>query len=98
MTQPAAFAPDRSLLVGPGQVVKTGYVDVWQCRLACRAPMAAGDVADAYRKALQFGDRSEWPCPNGRWEGEVFWIHDGRHSWIASVMLGKTHILVAWVE
>lgn len=96
--EPVAISADRSLLVKPGKVVKTGYVDVWKVRLACRERMAVGDVSAAYQKLLQLGDSSEWPCPVGEWDGETFVVHDGRHCWVASVMLGKTHMLVAWME
>lgn len=92
------FTPDRSLAVPPGHIVVTGYVDVFRVRLACRERMAVGDVDRAYQRRLQMGDRQEWPCPNGRWDGETFTILDGRHEWLSAVMLGQTHILVAWVE
>lgn len=92
------FTPDRSLIVKPGQIVRTGYVDVFQCRLACRERMAVGDVDRAYQRVLQRGEDCSWPCPNGHWEGDRFIIEDGRHEWTASVMLGKSHILVAWIE
>lgn len=94
----AAFAEDRTLSVPPGAVVKTAYVDIWRVRLACRERMAVGDVGESYQKILQLGDRSRFPCPNGHWEGDEFVIHDGRHEFVASLMLGKTHILVAWVD
>jgi hypothetical protein len=93
-----AIAADRSMLVSPGQVVKTGYVDLFKCRLACRDRMAVGDVATAYQKLLQLGSGSAWPCPNGRWDGDVFEIHDGRHEYVAAVMLGRTQLFVAWIE
>lgn len=93
-----AYAVDRSLLVAAGQVVRTGYVDVFKCRLANRARMSVGDVGTAVQKLLQLGDGSAWPCPNGHWEGETFVIHDGRHEWVAAVMLGRTHLFVAWLE
>jgi hypothetical protein len=98
VTGPAAFSQDRSLLVAPGQVVKTGYVDVWKCRFSCRERMAVGDLATAFQKVQQLGDQSAWPCPNGHWEGEEFVIHDGRHEYLASLMVGRTHLLVAWLE
>lgn len=98
MPQPATFSADRSMQVKPGQVVKTGYVDVWKCRLACRDRMAVGDVGAAYQKLLQLGDNCAWPCPNGEWDGGTFTIHDGRHEYVAALMLGRKHLLVAWVE
>ena len=91
---------DRAMLIEPGHVVRTGYVPVFDCILANRERMAVGDVDRAYQRVLQQGARSQWPCPNGRWDADTgrFVILDGRHEWIASVMLGKSHVLVAWVE
>jgi hypothetical protein len=89
--------PDRSLRVPPGHIVRTGYVEVFRCRLANRERMAVGDVDRAFQRLL-LGADCQWPCPNGHWDGETFTILDGRHEYVASVMLGKTHILVAWIE
>jgi hypothetical protein len=94
----ASFADDRSLRVPAGKVVKSGYVSVWKCQLANRERMAVGDVAGAFGKLLQLGEDSLHPCPNGHWEGDEFVIHDGRHEYLASLMLGRQTILVAWVE
>jgi hypothetical protein len=98
---PVSTAEDRSLRVPRGQRVHTDYVSVWNVRLACRERMAVGDVGYAFQKLLQVGGDATWPCPNGYWEGEPgqsrFVIQDGRHEYLASVMLGKETILVAWV-
>lgn len=94
--------PDRHLVVAPGVKVHTAYVSVFDCVLANRERMAVGDVDRAFQKLLQLGDNCLWPCPNGHWRplpfGKQFVIEDGRHEWVASVMLGRTHILVAWLE
>lgn len=98
MSEPVAFAMDRSIRVPPGAVVKTGYVDIFKCRLACRERMAVGDVKLAYEKVLQQAGHAVWPFPNGYWDGDEFVIKDGRHEYIASLMVGHSHILVAWVD
>jgi hypothetical protein len=95
---PVAFAFDKSIAVPQGAIVRTGYVDVFAVRLACRERMAIGDVSEAYQKRLQLGDCEPFPCPTGYWEEGIFILIDGRHGWIANVMLGKTHILVSWLE
>jgi hypothetical protein len=63
--------------------------------------MSIGDVKVAYERLLQLGDSAAWPPPNGEWEGEEgnsrFVIFDGRHEYIASQMLGRELILVAWL-
>lgn len=86
------------MLVPAGHIVRTCYVSVWKCRLACRDRMAVGDVAAAYQRRIQLGGASEWPCPRGEWDGESFVIVDGRHSFVAALMLGNETILVAWLE
>lgn len=89
---------DRSLGVPAGHFIRTGYVDVFKVRLACRERMAIGDIDRAYQKRLQSGELHPFPCPNGRWDGDTFIILDGRHEWLATVALGHSHMLVAWIE
>lgn len=98
MTTAVATPADRSLSIAPGQIVKTGYAESHRVRLGCRARMAVGDVEAAYRRQLALGDHQAWPCPVGEWDGEMFVIHDGRHAYVAALMLGLTHILVAWIS
>lgn len=96
--QPVSIAGDRTIRVPSGAIVRTNYVDVFKVKLACRERMAVGDVGAAYQKVLQLGDHEQFPCPVGYWEEDTFVLQDGRHHWIASIMLGKTHILVSWIE
>lgn len=96
--EPVFTTEDRSIAVPPGHVIRTDYVHVDQVKLACRARMAVGDVDRAYQKRLQLGDRQPWPCPRGHWEGDRFVIVDGRHEYVATLMLGLEWVLVAWVE
>lgn len=96
--EPIRLAEDRSMLVPPGCIVRTGYVAVEAVTLACRDRMAIGDVKIAFERLLQFGENQPWPCPRGEWSGERFTIVDGRHEYVASLMLGRSHILVAWIE
>lgn len=93
-----SFAADRSLLVPPGHIVRTGYIPIFQCRLACRERMAIGDIKLAYERRLQLGSNQSWPPPVGHWEETVFMIEDGRHEWLAAVALGVEYILVAWLD
>lgn len=95
----AVWTPqDRSISVPPGHRVVTGYVHIDQIKIACRSRMAVGDVETAYRRQLALGDHQAFPCPNGRWDGDRFAIHDGRHAYVAALMIGITHLLVAWTE
>lgn len=96
--KPVLIAEDRSLAVPPGHIVETDYVHIHKCRLANRTRMAVGDVASAFHKRLNLGDHQPFPPPNGYWEGDTFVILDGRHEYIAALMLGFDQILVAWVS
>jgi hypothetical protein len=98
MTEPVSIAADRSMLVPPGRIVKTDYVDVFKVRHACRERMAKGDVAAAFEKRPQLGENGSWPPPRGQWDGDTFVILDGRHEHLAAVMAGHTHLFVAWLE
>lgn len=95
---PIAIAEDRSIAVPPGHIVRTGYVPVEQVTMACRERMTPGDVKGAYERLLQLGGHQPWPAPRGHWQGDRFVVVDGRHQFVASLMLGLTHMLVAWVE
>jgi len=92
------IAEGRGLAVPPGATVRTGYVPVHDVRLACKARMAVGDVEAAYRRRIGCAPAQPWPCPVGKWDGDRVEIHDGRHEYVAALMLGCEHILVAWVE
>lgn len=93
-----AIAEDRTMAVPPGHFVRTGYVAVENVKLACRDRMTPGDVKVAYERLLQLGDHQPWPAPCGHWKDDRFIVVDGRHQFIASLMLGKTHIFVAWLD
>lgn len=96
MTAPLLIAEDRSLVVPPGSRVETGYVRIDLVRLACRDRMAVGDVERAYRRLLGTPGQP-WPPPVGAWDGQRFVVYDGRHEYVAALMLGVEHLLVAWV-
>jgi hypothetical protein len=99
MTTPVVLAQDRTLAVPKGMLIRTAYVKVEDITLACKDRMSVGDVERAYNKRLQLGGELQpWPCPCGKWEGNRFAIYDGRHEYIAAVMLGTAEILVAWIE
>lgn len=95
--EPVRVNEDRSIRVPAGQVVVTGYVAVEDVKLACRAPMAVGDVERARARLLHCGRGQPFPCPVGYWDGGRFVIKDGRHEFVAGLMLGRSHILVAWL-
>lgn len=97
-TLPVAIAEDRSMAIPPGALVRTGYVPIEAVELACRDGMSMGDLTLARQKRLQLGDHQSWPPPRGHWSGDRFVIVDGRHEFVAALMLGQAHLLVAWVE
>ena len=96
-------AEDRTILVPAGSLVRTGYVKIHRIRLANKTRIGVGDVDVAFRRRLQLGDYQPWPPPVGYWEtdpdgGRNFVILDGRHEFIATLMLGFETIFVAWID
>ena len=96
--QPIQLSEDRSMLVGPGKVVKTGYALIDDIILDCKASLSIGHIERAYNKRIQLGDSQPWTCPVGYWQDGRFHITDGRHDFVACLILGLPHILVAWIE
>jgi hypothetical protein len=94
--EPVRVNEDRSLLVPPGHHVNTGYAHINDVQLACRDRMAVGDVDTAYRRLLNTLPAQPWPPPVGRWDGPRFTLYDGRHTYLAALMLGVERLLVAW--
>jgi hypothetical protein len=89
---------DRSMTVGTGEVIKTAWVSVDACRLACRDRMDCAAIERAFRKYLQAGDSQFWPPIVGEWEGPRFAVLDGRHEFLALLALGREQVFVAWKE
>jgi hypothetical protein len=96
--EPAYVAPDRTFLVPEGAVAKTGYVAMELIDRGCLDRMAVGDVDAAYRRLLQVAPAQPFPPPYGYWQRPRFVLMDGRHTYVAALMLGWTHMLVAWLE
>jgi hypothetical protein len=96
MTAVAVYE-DRSLVVKPGEHVRTAWIDIDLCSMACRAVMQPATVAAKFQRLLCLGENSAWPPIVGEWCDERFSILDGRHEFLASLMLGRTKIFVAWL-
>ncbi|MGN7869356.1 hypothetical protein [Paracoccus sp. 22332] len=91
------IAEDRGLAVPAGHRVHSDYVPIDRVRLACRDRMAVGDVERAMQRRMAAAPGQPWPCPIGHWDGVQFVIVDGRHEYVAALMLGCSHVLVAWI-
>lgn len=87
---------ERSIELPPGWTITTGYVAIDTARLGCRDRMAIGDVEHSMRRLLELGASQPWPCPRGYWDHDRFVIVDGRHQYVAALLLGHEHLLVAW--
>lgn len=86
--------------VPAGHVARTGYVRTED--VVCRAPfghqLLPAEVERAYRRQLELGESQAWPPPTGYWrQDRRFVLTDGRNRYIAAVMLGLEHLLVAWL-
>jgi hypothetical protein len=90
-------AEDRSMCVQPHQLVRTAWVDIDLCRLGFRMPMSPEAVEKKFRRLLNIGECAPWPPVVGHWEGERFVIDDGRHDYLAALMLGRDKLFVCWL-
>lgn len=88
---------DRSMCVQPNQSVKVDWVDIDVCRMRCRDRMSPEAVKEKWVRMLNNGEAACWPPIVGHWEGGAFVISDGRHEFIASLMMGRTRVLAAWL-
>jgi hypothetical protein len=91
-------AEDHSMCVQPHQVVRTAWVDTDLCKLGFRLPMSPEAVEKKFRKLLNIGDCSPWPPIVGHWEGERFIVDDGRHDYLAALMMGRDKLFVCWLD
>jgi hypothetical protein len=91
-------AEDRSMCVQPHQVVRTAWVDIDLCKLGFRLPMSPEAVEKKFRKLLNIGNCAPWPPIVGHWEGERFLVDDGRHDYLAALMMGRDKLFVCWLE
>lgn len=86
--------------VPPGHVVRTGYVAIADvvCQSRPGHQLLPAEVERAYRRQLDFGDEQGWPPPTGYWRPDGrFVLTDGRNRYVACLMLGVAHLLVAWL-
>jgi hypothetical protein len=89
---------DRSMCVQPHQVVRTAWIDIDLCKLGFRLLMSPEAVEKKFRRLLNLGDGAPWPPVVGHWEGERFLVDDGRHDYLAALMIGRDKLFVCWLE
>ena len=86
------------MCIQPHQVVRTAWVDIDVCKLGCRTLMSPEAVEKKFRRLLNLGDAAPWPPVVGHWEGERFFVDDGRHDYLAALMIGREKLFVCWLE
>ena len=94
----ATFTIDRTISVPPGSIVRTGYVPIEKIRLSSYENLSLPDIKEKYEIFKQNAPNQIFPCPIGNWEQVNFVIVDGRHAFVALMILGMSHILVAWID
>lgn len=88
---------DRSLRISRNQWVRTDWIPIDACSMGNRDRMSPEAVESKYRRLLCMGDDAPWPPIIGRWDKDRFVILDGRHEYIASLMLGREKVFVCWI-
>lgn len=91
-------ALDRAMVVQPWQTVEVGWVPVDLVRLGSHVPMAPEAVAEKHHKLVNIGpEAAPWPPLVGHWDASCFYVDDGRHEYIASLISGRTEVLCCWL-
>ena len=91
-------AEDRSMCVQADQTVRTAWIDIDLCKLGSRVPMSPEAVEKKFRRLLNLGGAAPWPPIVGHWEGGRFLVDDGRHDYLAALMLGRERLFVCWLD
>lgn len=86
------------MIIKSGQILKSGYVPTNEIVFQNDVPMAVASVKEKIDQFTSIGDNQAYPLPLGKWIDDKFHLWDGRHRYIASLMLGRKTMLVAWVE
>jgi hypothetical protein len=86
--------------VPPGHTVATGYVPIHDvvCHATFGHQLSPAEVERSYRRQLELEDAQSWPPPTGHWSGGRFVLTDGRHRYVAALMLGVEFLFVAWLQ
>lgn len=88
------------LSVPPGHTVHVEYVTTHDvvCHARYGHQLYPAEVERAYRRQLELADHQAWPPPTGYWRDDGrFVLTDGRNRYVAALMLGLEHLLVAWL-
>lgn len=85
------------MCIQPEQHVRTAWIDIDRCVLGCRVRMSPEAVEKKYRRLLALGEAAPWPPVVGHWRVDRFVVDDGRHEYLAALMLGRTRLFVCWL-
>lgn len=87
------------MIVPAGHVIRSAHVPTADIEFPMDGgPMAVASVEEKVRMFTGMGDGEPYPLPVGSWRGDRFRLWDGRHRYIASLMLGRATMLVCWTE
>lgn len=87
------------MIIPPGHIIRSGYVPtgdiVFPLTGATMAPASVREKIDMY-SAIK--DQEAYPLPIVRWVDGKPVLMDGRHRYLAHLMLSRPQMLVAWTE
>lgn len=61
-------------------------------------PMSPEAVEKKFRRLLNIGDCAPWPPVVGHWGDGRFLVDDGRHDYLAALMIGRDKPYACWLE
>jgi hypothetical protein len=81
-----------------GHILKSAYIPIEDIVFTCDVPMGVEGVRDKINQWLSHKEGQSYPLPVGEWKDGKLHLWDGRHRYIAALMLARKSMLIAWVE
>lgn len=89
----------QAVIVPAGHIVVSGHVRTKEIVFPDHcAPMAIASVKEKIDQFTHIKTGEAYPLPLGAWQDGRFHLWDGRHRYIAALMLARETMLVAWIE
>lgn len=83
----------------PGNsILKYGYAKHGKIRFSHYGGVYLPAIQDYITKFRDWAGDQPMECSSGYWDGDTFVIENGRHRYIALLILGHQEFLVRWYE
>lgn len=85
------------MIIPEGHILVTGYVPTNEIVFHSECVMSVTDVKEKITQQTHIRGGTAYPVPIGDWRDGRFHLWDGRHRYIAALLLNRKTMLVGWV-